>query len=132
MHFIVCIDDRDGLSFCGRRLSKDRLLNEHMLRLTAGQKLWMSPYSGKMFSADQVLADENFLDKAQKGDYCFLETDFPDSLEQVESVTVYYWNRSYPSTERFPRQLLGAMRLVCTEEFAGSSHEKITMERYAL
>ena len=133
MHLVVFVDDRDGLSFCGRRLSQDRLLNEHLLRLAQGSALWMSPYSGKMFSEDGVHTHEDFQKKAGVGEYCLVETAplLPD-YENLESVILYHWNRTYPSTVRFPRNLLAGMKLVEIQEFPGSSHEKITMERYTL
>ena len=128
MHLILCADDRNGLSFCGRRLSRDRLLIEHMLMLSAGQRLWVHPYSLPLFPSDAVIAHEAFLDKAQAGEYCFLE--ISRLPETVESVVLYRWNRAYPATETLPQNLLSSMHLVHTEEFPGSSHEKITMEKY--
>ena len=133
MHLICCVDDRDGLSFCGRRLSRDKLLCAHILRLTAGRKLWMSRYSAALFPDGAVLADEDFQIKAGMGDYCFLETaPVLARYEDLESVILYHWNRCYPSTVKFPRKLLDDMRLAETETFTGSSHETITMERYVL
>jgi len=133
MHLIFCIDDRDGLSFCGRRLSQDKILNQHMLRITTGHKLWMSPYSGKLFPGEDICVDEDFQHKADLGDYCFLETSpLLEAYENLESLILYHWNRSYPSTQKFPRSLLKNMHLESIEEFPGSSHEKITMERYVL
>lgn len=130
MHLIVCVDDRDGMSFCGRPLSRDRELNAHMLRLTEGKKLWMSPNTAILFPEGAVFAAEDFLSRASDGDYCFAETALPDDTVFPESVTLYHWNRAYPSTVRFPRKLLEGMRLVYTEEFPGNSHETITVERF--
>lgn len=128
MHLILCVDDRNGLSFCGRRLSRDRLLNEHILKISAGHRLWVHPYSRELFPADAVMADAEFLAKAQPGDYCFAEISLlPQS---VESITLYRWNRAYPATDKLPGDFLSAMRLVQTEEFPGNSHERITMEKY--
>lgn len=131
MHLILCIDDRDGLSFCGRRLSQDRELCAHLLRLTEGSKLWMSAYSAKLFPADKVIIDEDFQQKAGAGAYCFLETaPFLETYENLESVTLYHWNRVYPATVKFDRKILTPMHLEHTEEFPGNSHEMITMERF--
>lgn len=131
MHLICCIDDRDGLSFCGRRLSQDIELCAHMLRLTQGSTLWMSEYSAKLFAGSSILTDTDFQHKAGEGEYCFLETaPLLDTYENLESVILYHWNRSYPSTVKFPRKLLESMHLDETEEFPGSSHERITMERF--
>lgn len=131
MHLVFCIDERDGLAFCGRRLSRDREVIDHMLRLTAGSNLWVHPYSANLFSGDSVLADADYLNKAAPEDYCFVEKGpFPQLWKDIKSVTLYHWNRSYPSTERFPRALLENRKLDYTEEFSGNSHDKITVERY--
>ena len=133
MHLILCIDERDGLSFCGKRQSRDRMVNDHILQLASGQKIWMSPYSAPFFEGNAACADAHFLEKAGVGEYCFLEVDpLPENNENLESVILYHWNRTYPSTVKFPRSLLSGMNLVQREEFSGSSHETITMERYTL
>jgi len=99
--------------------------------MTADKKLWIHPYSSKLFPAERVCEDAEYLDKAGPEDYCFAEKGpFPKVWVNVKSVTLYHWNRTYPSTERFPRSVLETMQLVSTEEFPGYSHEKITVERY--
>lgn len=131
MHLIFCVDDRDGLSFCGRRLSQDRKIISHMLNLTSGARVWTHPYSAKLFPEGTVLSDDDYLRKAQDGDYCFIEKGpFPTTWQSVESVILYHWNRAYPSTERFPRSLVAELHKESIEEFPGNSHEKITMERF--
>ena len=131
MHLIVCIDECDGMSFCGRRQSRDSEVFAHMLRIADGVKLWMSAYSAPFFAGTDVAVDEDFQRKAGAGEYCFVETDpLLPTYENLESVVLYYWNRTYPSTMKVPRSLLDGMHLECTEEFAGRSHERITMERF--
>jgi len=45
---------------------------------------------------------------------------------------LFRWNRIYPSDVKFPIKLdQGQWHRVSTEDFLGSSHEKITMEVYA-
>ena len=44
-------------------------------------------------------------------------------------VVLYKWNRVYPADQYFAMDLSG-WKLVETVEFPGSSHEKITEERY--
>jgi hypothetical protein len=101
----------------------------------------MNGYSAKMFEKDEseqvrkcLIVDEDFLKKAAKGEYCFAESDpcgkdmFPDTT-QVDSVILYKWNRVYPADQYFAMDLSG-WKLVETVEFPGSSHEKITEERY--
>ena len=130
MHLIVCVDDRDGMAFCGRRLSRDSEVYAHMLHMTHESLLWLHPDSAGFFPEGSVNADPDFLKKAGVGEYCFAETRLPDLSDSLESVTLYHWNRAYPATLYFDRKLLETMQLDRMEEFPGSSHEKITMERF--
>ena len=50
---IVCIDDQAGLMFNHRRQSKDRILLEKVLLITKGNRLFVSPYTAKQFSAEE-------------------------------------------------------------------------------
>ena len=61
MHLIVCIDDRDGMAFCGRRLSRDREVITHIQAQTNGCRLWMHPQSAQLFADATVEADPDFL-----------------------------------------------------------------------
>lgn len=128
---IFCVDEQDGLSFCGRRLSRDREVYDHILRCCDGKTLWTAPDSAGLFPKGTVRADKDYFLKAADGDYCFLET-LPESdvWQRAESVILYHWNRRYPSTEKIPRQYLADMYLCHSEDFPGNSHEMITMERY--
>ena len=77
---------------------------------------------------------KTFLKRLQKENIVFAESDpcgkdmFPDTT-QVDSVILYKWNRYILQISIFAMDLSG-WKLVETVEFAGSSHEKITEERY--
>ncbi len=132
MHIIVCLDDRNGTLFNKRRLSSDRAVCQRVA--DAGGRLWMNGYSAPLFQGVQVCVDENFLEKAGPGDVCFVENvDIAPYARQVETVTVYRWNRAYPSDTKFPLELFAhRWRLEHTVDFPGNSHETITEERYRL
>ena len=49
MTVVLCADDRGGLSFHGRRQSRDRLVYEDLLSQAAGRLLWMEPCSRPLF-----------------------------------------------------------------------------------
>ena len=49
MRLIVCLDDRDGMTFLGRRQSQDALLRQDMLAYVDGHELWMNSYSAAQF-----------------------------------------------------------------------------------
>ena len=46
---IVCVDERNGMMFHGRRQSQDRVMREDMLRECRGRRLYMDTYSGDLF-----------------------------------------------------------------------------------
>ena len=120
----------------------------HGIELTGGKKLWMNAYSQKQFlqvngnmpkeqeqpgqlgQSGQIQADEAFLEKAGPGEYCFVEDkDVVPYESRIEEVILCHWNRDYPADMYFKMDL-GSWKLAETQEYAGSSHEKITEERY--
>lgn len=132
MILIVCVDNKNGMLFNRRRQSQDRILRARILEMTAQSRLWMNAYSAKQFdeSAPQITVAEDFLLRAASGEYCFLENADPTPcLDRLEQVILYRWNRDYPADVRFTLDLSG-FRLCQREDFAGSSHEKITEEIY--
>lgn len=135
MIIIACVDDNMGMMFNHRRQSQDRGLRERILDAAKGNKLWMNHYSAKQFSKStvpQINVDDNFLSEAGADEYCFVEDfDATPYLWRVEKIILYWWNRPYPSNQTFSIDLsAGGWKLVHTEEFAGSSHERITEEIY--
>ena len=132
MVLIVCVDDHNGMMFNHRRQSQDRILRADILELTDGKKLWMNAYSKKQFAESdtaRIRVNETFLDAAGTGillcgkcgclRLCGADRgDLSLPLEQGLSADVY-----------FPVDL-SVWKCVETKEFAGSSHEKITRERY--
>ena len=132
---IVCVDDRGGVLFNRRRQSQDALLRADALAAAAGSRLWMSAYTRSQFREDTgtaLIVDENFLEKAGPGDYCFVEgAALTPHLDRVEAVVLYRWNRCYPFDTSLDLALdRPPWRLASSEEFAGSSHERITKEVY--
>ena len=136
MNVIAVIDDGGGLMFNRRRQSQDRVLRERILRLSDGSRLWMNAYTRKQFDdtdADgRISVDEDFLEKAAAGDYCFVENaPILPVLERVERVILFRWNRAYPSDMKLDIDLSAPeWNLVESDEFPGYSHEKITEEVY--
>lgn len=132
MKIIVCLDDRNGMLFAGRRQSSDRCLTERICSMTKDSRLWLSKYSAPMFAAAaNICVDEDYLQKAQAGEFCFAEKALPvECISRAEEIIVFRWNRHYPADIRFPAEHLQTRQQVQTAEFPGNSHEKITMEVY--
>lgn len=130
MHITLCVDDRNGMLFNGRRLSADQVLCRRIFDQHCG-RLWVNDYSAKLFEDMDILCDDLLLDKAEREDTCFVEDlAFIDYLPKVLSITIYRWNRHYPSDVKLPTKLLDDWKMIHKEEFTGSVHPTITEEKY--
>lgn len=137
MIVIVTVDDRNGLMFNQRRLSQDRVLRQHILALSAQSVLWMNAYTEKQFLQDgpitgQIHVDDAFMEKAAAGEYCFVENRAIASYEkEIEQIVLFKWNRKYPADVFLDIDIAKKpWKRISTEDFPGSSHEKITQEVY--
>lgn len=139
MVLIAMLDKSGGMSFNNRRQSSDREVSKKILFLTAGRKLWIDTYSLPLFeglSAPQIQIAADYLEQSKAGDYCLIERLQNDQQERLllyslEKVVVFKWNRDYPSDCLFPLALERPLwKLESSEDFPGTSHEKITMEVY--
>ena len=130
MKVIVCLDERDGMCFNHRRQSRDRVVIEDILQHCNGGKLWMNAYSATLFPAGVACVAENFLRQASEGDHCFVEDQALVSVqEDIDTITVYRWQRLYPADQRFDIDLR-AWHLTSKVDLMGYSHERITKEEY--
>ena len=134
MNLIVCLDNRNGMSFAGKRQSMDIRLRENVLRISEGTALWMNAYSAKQFreAAAHICVSEDFMQKAGEGQFCFAEnTEIAPYADKVEKLILYRWNRSYPYDSVLPPIFTGeGWRRIDCLNFAGHSHETITQEVY--
>ena len=134
MKIIVCLDDANGMMFNRRRQSRDRILLQDICNTVGNHPLWMDTYSEPLWMAHNIQkrVSDRFLDEAEREDYCFVENrHIGGYMSQVEELTVYRWNRRYPSDFSLDIDPHACgLSLISTCEFPGSSHEKITKEIY--
>ena len=130
MKLIFCLDDKGGMMFNKRRQSQDKELRKRILETLNGKPLIMSPYSSKQFvEGGNIIISDAPQSETKHGVY-FVE-DLPYFLSDVDEITVYKWNRHYPSDVKFGIDLSKEGFILDTVyEFEGSSHEKITEEKY--
>ncbi len=126
MRLIVCLDDKNGMLFNKRRQSRDKILIDNMLEVCKGEKLYTNEYSATLFPENSVVICEVF--ESIENGFVFAENTIPNE-ENIEEIIVYKWNRVYPADMFFNISLDG-WSLAETVDFIGSSHEKITRERY--
>ncbi len=131
MKLIFCLDDRNGMMFNFRRQSQDRILRARILKSAENGRIIMSPYSAKQFVEDgNIVVSDSPQSIAGPDDFYFIE-DLPFSLENVSEIIIYRWNRHYPSDKRFDTDIKAlGYSIYSSEDFAGSSHERITEEKY--
>ena len=90
----------------------------------------MNEYTKSLFeNSEKIIVDNNFLQNANLGDFCFIENIDINEYDQIEQVYIFNWNRKYPA-DRFFNLNLSNFKKIKTENFAGNSHEKITLEIY--
>lgn len=129
----VCIDGRGGMLFNRRRQSQDRAQREDLLRFCGERRLWVAPYSAPLFGErEEIRVDEEFLEKAEAGEVCFVE-DRPvaPAAERMEALVVYDWDRAYPADVHLDFDPAAeGFTLTEEREFAGTSHERIVRRIY--
>lgn len=132
MKLILFLDERGGMLFLGKRQSQDSAARAYILNMTAGHRLWMNGYSAGQFTeGGEISLSESPAKDAAAEDYALIEN-LPVTLDKADEVILFLWNRHYPSDVRFDTARLAkeGFRLTKTEELAGTSHEKITVEFY--
>ena len=132
MKLIVCIDDNYGVMFNNRRLSRDKSVLDKISEITEDAILWVSEYSSELF-VDNIIVDNNCFKKCKGDEFIFVEDIFFDKyISKVSELTVFRWNRKYPSDVKFPfERVIEGMKLTFAEKFEGNSHPEITMEVYS-
>lgn len=130
LHAAFAVDDSNGMMFNHRRVSKDSKLCKDLLdtvRAFHGQ-IQIRPYSSSIFEDGACVSDDPW-NKAGPNDIVFVEDIDPATIPGVTEVTLFRWNRKYPSDLKSTFDF-SEYELIETKEFAGSSHEKITKETW--
>ena len=134
MTVIACISDGGGMTFFGKRVSRDKAVVADVDALSRDGALFVSLYSEGLFSecGVSVIAVTDPFTSAGTGDYVFIEDkSISEHLEKISTLVLYRWNRKYP----FDRSLgfepsECGFTLSSSVDFKGNAHEKITKEIY--
>ena len=117
--------------FNKRRLSQDVVIREDIYNNLDGKSLIMNSYSFKMFQKDnseQKIVVSEDLPVDDNENFQFIEDKQLSEYEDIiDKITIYYWNRRYPSDLKFDIDFSNdKWQVISEEEFPGKSHEKIT------
>ena len=126
MTIIVCLDDKNGLSFNNRRQSRDKILIEDII---PNDNVYILEHSACLFAEYSVNKVNNVSDLPNDAIYFHEITDPKNIINQFDTVIIYRWNRHYPSDVKFEFPM-NNYKKIYEEEFVGFSHDKITKEVY--
>lgn len=125
----ICLDDRNGMLFGGRRQSRDSRVFEDIRRELTGVLL-IDSFSQSLARRAEIpyaLVEGPLPEKGQ----FFLEIRPGAEALAADRLVIYRWGRHYPADVYFNVQLSDAgFRLEQILEFPGSSHECIRKEVY--
>lgn len=129
MVIIVCLDQKNGMRFNHRRLSRDREIIKDIYKMLLDAPLYMSSQSQILFEdyGGKIVVDPKFMEKSDM--FCFVETSDFDT-HKVDEINVYRFDTVYPADEYFPIDL-NEYILMEESEFKGYSHDVITKEIYS-
>ena len=132
MKLFLCVDDEGGMTFMGRRVSRDIAVCSDIVDM-AEEKLTVLPFSERLFKdagySPRVITS---YDNIEDDDCLFIEDISPlDLLQKADTLIIYRWNRLYPSDRKFDLSPTDVgFSLASTLDLKGKSHEKITKEVY--
>ena len=134
MTVFLCIDDRGGMTFMKRRLSRDKIMIEDLSKEVGEGILYISDFSEGLFSDSElsVMSVSNPLASAGEDDFAFIE-DIPisNAIDRIDTLIIYKWNRKYPYDFALDIDPLNCgFSLLSSCDFKGNSHDKITKEIY--
>lgn len=123
MKVFVCIDEKNGMLFNKRRLSKDKAVVEKIASFLKLSPIFVSEYSKKILPYGIVVEDFN-----KGNNFAFIENP-KDLPNEIEMFYVFNWNRHYPSDTKLEFDFTD-YDIVSVEDFIGNSHENITLTIY--
>lgn len=125
MTAIITLDDKNGYTLFGKRLSRDREIIKDIEKDYS--RIYASEYSAVLFRDSGIEAVSPIPDPLPGDAVLFLETE--PIPEEADTLIVYRWNKKYPSDRKYNPEENGWKRISSTD-FSGYSHEKLTKEVY--
>ena len=124
---VVCLDNEGGMTFFGKRQSRDGLLIADLCESVDGP-IYMNSFSSHLFldRPERAVISADPISDCPDGGVVFVENlPLAPSLDKVAKIILYRWNRLYPSDKKIDVDL-GLFERVSERDFKGSSHDRIT------
>lgn len=130
MKLIVCLDDKNGMTFNNRRQSRDIMVIRDIEDVTNNNELYITEYSKSLFENECYKIAVSVREVSNLDCYFLNETEMVSDIEdKIDSIIVYRWNRIYPSSVIFDLDL-SKYTIVDKKDFKGNSHDNITRIMY--
>ena len=134
MKLLICIDDRGGMAFNKRRVSRDKNVVADISEYIGDATLFVDSYSAELFleAGLNMIVSENSLKFSEADDFVFVEREEPSAyMKEASEIVIYKWNRRYPFDVAMKKTPLDfGFKLESVFEFQGNAHDKITREVY--
>ena len=125
----VCLDDRNGMSFNGRRQSRDSKIFEDIRQELPGELL-IDPFSEKLIERAGLPYRLMEGPLPEEGNF-FLEMRPAQEALAADRIVIYRWGRHYPADRRWDLGLEAqGYSLAEQKAFLGTSHELIGKDVY--
>ena len=125
----VCLDDRNGMSFNGRRQSRDSKIFEDIRQELPGELL-IDPFSEKLIERAGLPYRLMEGPLPEEGNF-FLEMRPAQEALAADRIVIYRWGRHYPADRRWDLDLEAqGYSLAEQKAFLGTSHELIGKDVY--
>ena len=123
----LTLDDDGGMTFFGKRQSRDRVLISELCDSIPG-KIYINNFSSHVFAGheDKAIISADPIADCPDGGTVFIENlPLAPHADMIERIILYKWNTRYPSDKRIDISFSG-YEVEGKKEFAGRSHDKIT------
>ncbi len=140
MKLILCLDEKNGISFNNRRQSRDCCIISDICKMLTDTGdgnfdppfLYISPSSKVLFEDSEIIlkiCDDPVKDCPRDGT-CFLECPVSeDQIPLIHQLVIYRWQCSYPADKYFSFPEEG-FEMAYDKTIQGYSHETIIKEVY--
>ena len=124
---VLTIDDKGGMTFFGKRQSRDRVLIGELCD-SIGCPIYVNSFSAFLFRdrTECIRLSEDPLAECPDGGAVFVENlALSPYFGEIGEIILYKWNTVYPADRRIDISF-SDFDVISKKEFAGSSHDKIT------
>lgn len=134
INFIVCVDDRMGVAFNRRLLSRDKYIDGYLEELSESGRVvadnnYIKYIDNENYENSENISEEELRDNEENINIFCSSKDTLSYSKIADRVTVFFWNRRYPSDVQFDYDYVrNNFQLQKHEDDIEGSTHSLTME----